>query len=38
MDNDLELIDLGDAKEETKGTNAQLPREDDESFILGPHP
>ena len=38
MDKDLELIDLGDAKEETKGTNAQLPREEDESFMLGPQP
>ena len=28
MDKDLELIDLGDAKEETKGLNAPLPDEE----------
>jgi len=28
MDNDLDLIDLGDAKEQTKGWIFELPRED----------
>ena len=28
MDKDLELIDLGNAKEETKGLNTELPDEE----------
>lgn len=35
MDKDLELIDLGDAKEETKGLNDMRPREEDLSYPHG---
>jgi hypothetical protein len=35
MDKDLELIDLGDAKEETKGWNVLRPAEDSPGLIYG---
>jgi hypothetical protein len=38
MDKDLELTDLGDAKEETKGLNLPAPREENQSFPWGLFP
>lgn len=38
MDKDLELIDLGDAKQETKGLYQPAPREEDVSFPFGIEP
>lgn len=38
MDNDLELVDLGDAKEETQGTYTLAPREENQSLPFGIKP
>lgn len=35
MDKDLELTDLGDAKEETKGWNVLIPAEEEPSMPFG---
>lgn len=38
MDKDLELIDLGDAKEETKGNWSLAPKEENQAFPYGIRP
>lgn len=35
MDEELELIDLGDAKEVTKGNNTMMPQEENVAFPFG---
>jgi hypothetical protein len=37
-DNELELIDLGDAKEETRGNNTMWPQEENVAFPFGVRP
>jgi hypothetical protein len=38
MDSELELIDLGDAKEQTKGIYTMMPREESPAFPYGDIP